>query len=351
MDEAKAEAFAGQMVGVLNGASMAMMIAIGHETRLLDKLAELAPSTSEEIARASGLNERYVREWLGAMATGKVVDYDSATRKFSLPEEHAPFLTRAGGTNNMATFMAFFPELGRVADQIAECFVKGGGVPYSEFTKFQTRMRDDSAQTMDASLLGVTLPLVPGIVDKLSAGIDVADVGCGAGHAINLMARAYPNSRFTGYDFSDEGIGLGRAEAAAMSLKNASFEVRDAAKLELSERFDFITIFDAVHDQAHPAEMLKGVYDALKPGADLLCVDIAASTDLAGNLGNPFAPVLYTVSTMHCMTVSLAYGGVGLGTVWGEEKALEMFGEAGFKDIAVHRVEGDLFNNYYVMRK
>jgi 2-polyprenyl-3-methyl-5-hydroxy-6-metoxy-1,4-benzoquinol methylase len=351
MDQAKAEAFAGQMLGLFNGASLAMMIAIGHETRLLDRLAELAPSTSEEIAAATGMNERYIREWLGAMASGKIVEYDPATRKFWLPEEHAPFLTRAGGTNNMASFMAFFPELGRVADQIAVCFEKGGGVPYSEFTKFQTLMRDESAQTMDATLLNVTLPLVTGIVDKLKVGIDVADVGCGAGHAINLMAQGFPKSRFTGYDFSEEGIGLGKAEAAAMGLANASFEVRDAAKLGLTEAFDFITIFDAVHDQAHPAEMLKSVYGALKPGGDLLCVDVAASTDLAGNLDNPLAPGLYTISTMHCMTVSLAYGGVGLGTVWGKEKALEMFAEAGFREIAVHNVEGDIFNNYYVMRK
>ena len=351
MDQARAEAFAGEMVNVFNSASVALMLAIGHETELLDKMAQLPPSTSEEIAGASGLNERYVREWLGAMSTGKVVEYNPVERRYSFPEEHAAFLTRAAGTNNMGAFMAFFPELARVAEQVTHCFRHGGGVPYSEFKRFQTLMRDESAQTMDASLLRVTLPLVPGIVDKLTAGIDVADVGCGAGHGINIMAQAFPNSRFIGYDFSEEGIGLGKAEAAAMGLSNAAFEVRDAAKLGLSERFDFITIFDAVHDQAHPAEMLKGVYDALKSGGDLLCVDVAASTDLQGNMENPLAPALYAISTMHCMTVSLAYGGVGLGTVWGEEKALEMFGEAGFKNIAVHRVEGDIFNNYYVMRK
>ena len=351
MDQAKADAFAGELVGVMNGASLAMMIALGHETGLLDRMAGLPPSTSDEIAQASGLNERYVREWLGAMSTGKIVEYDPATRKFSLPEEHSAFLTRAAGPNNMASFMSFFPQLGKVSDDVAECFRVGGGVPYSQFEKFQTLMRVESAQVMDASLIDVTLPLVTGAVDKLKAGIEVADVGCGAGHAINLMAQTFPASRFTGYDFSEEGIGLGAAEAAAMGLKNAAFEVRDAAKLGLSERFDFMTIFDAVHDQAHPAEMLKGVYDALKPGGDLLCVDVAASTDLQGTMESPFAPSLYAISTMHCMTVSLAYGGVGLGTVWGEQKALEMFGEAGFKDISVSQVEGDLFNNYYVMRK
>ena len=351
MDETKAKAFAGEMLSVFNGASLALMIAIGYETELLDRMAELPPSTSEEIASAAGLNERYVREWLGAMTTGRIVDYNPSTRKFFLPPEHAAFLTRAAGTSNMATFMAFFPELARVSEQITDCFRNGGGVPYSEFRRFQTLMRNESAQTMDASLVDVTLPLVPGIVDRLKAGIEVADVGCGAGHAINLMAQAFPASRFTGYDFSEEGIGLAKAEAATMGLSNATFEVRDAARLGISDRFDFITVFDAVHDQAHPAEMLSGIHGALRPGSNVLCVDIAASTDLQGNMENPLAPALYTISTMHCMTVSLAYGGLGLGTVWGEQKALEMFAAAGFKDIKVNRIDGDSFNNYYVMKK
>jgi 2-polyprenyl-3-methyl-5-hydroxy-6-metoxy-1,4-benzoquinol methylase len=351
MDEAKAQAFAEELLGTLTGGYISLMIASGHNLGLLDRMAQLPPSTSEEIAAASGLNERYVREWLGAMATGKIVAYDPATRRFALPEEHAAFLTRAAGLSNLATTAAMLPEFGKVADKVNDCFRRGGGVPYSEFDTFQTLMRDLSAQTLDATLLDVALPFVPGVTEKLKAGIAVADIGCGAGHAINLMAQAFPASRFHGYDFSEEGIDLARAEATSMALTNATFEVRDAANLGILERFDFITIFDAVHDQAFPDKMLRSVYEALKPGGDLLCVDIQASSDLADNLENPLAPMLYTVSTMHCMTVSLAYGGAGLGTVWGEQKALEMFEEAGFKDIEVNHLEGDPFNNYYVMRK
>jgi SAM-dependent methyltransferase len=136
-----------------------------------------------------------------------------------------------------------------------------------------------------------------------------------------------------------------------MKLTNASFEVKDAAKLDVSNRFDLIAVFDAIHDQAQPAIVLEAIYNALKPGATFLCVDIAADSNLEGNLEHPLGPMLYTVSTMHCMTVSLAYGGVGLGTVWGEQKALEMLGEAGFKNIAVEHVEGDIFNNYYIAAK
>jgi ubiquinone/menaquinone biosynthesis C-methylase UbiE len=212
-------------------------------------------------------------------------------------------------------------------------------------------MRNESTQTFDGTLIDRTLPLVPGLVEKLRAGIEVADVGCGAGHAINLMAQAFPASRFIGFDFAEDGIALARQEAQQMKLTNATFEVKDAAKLDVSNRFDLITVFDAIYDQAQPATVLEAIYNALKPGATFLCVDVAADSNLEGNLEHPLGPMLYTVSTMHCMTVSLAYGGVGLGTVWGEQKALEMLGEAGFKNVAVERVEGDIFNNYYIASK
>jgi ubiquinone/menaquinone biosynthesis C-methylase UbiE len=351
IDAAKAEQFAGQVLGMLNGAAITQMLAIGHETGLFDKMATLPPSTSPEIAAATGLNERYVREWLGALVTGGVVEYDAASRRYALPPEHAASLTRAAGTNNIATFAAFFPEFGKVSQGIVESFRKGGGVPYSQFDRFQELMRQESAQVFDATLIDVTLPLVPGLVDRLKQGIDAADICCGAGHAVNLMAQAFPNSRFAGYDFSEEGIALAKVEAQAMGLKNATFEVKDAANLGISQRFDLVTVFDAVHDQAHPARMLANVYEALKPGGDFLCVDIAASSNLEDNIDNPLGPMLYTVSTMHCMTVSLALGGDGLGTVWGEQLAVRMLGEAGFKDIRVEHVEGDFFNNYYVTKK
>jgi 2-polyprenyl-3-methyl-5-hydroxy-6-metoxy-1,4-benzoquinol methylase len=125
----------------------------------------------------------------------------------------------------------------------------------------------------------------------------------------------------------------------------------DAAKLTGPARFDFITTFDAIHDQAHPDRVLEGIASMLRPGGTYLCVDIAASSRLEENMAHPLGPLLYTVSCMHCMTVSLAYGGAGLGTVWGEQKALEMMRAAGFTDTKVKRVEGDILNNYYVATK
>ncbi len=351
IDQAKAEAFGGQMVGIVNGAMLALMTSIGHRTGLFDAMAGLAPSTSRQIADAVGLNERYVREWLGAMVTGRIVEYDAATRTYRLPPEHAASLTRAAGPNNLAAMLQFTSLMGNVEDQIVDSFRNGGGVPYSAFPKFQQLMAEFSAQVSDATLIDVTLPLVSGLVERLKAGIDVADVGCGQGHAINLMAKAFPKSRFTGYDFAEEGIAAGKAEAKAMGLSNAEFEVKDAATLDGSRRFDLITVFDAIHDQAQPAKVLKGIADSLKPDGVFLMVDIAASSNLEENIEHPLGPMLYSVSTMHCMTVSLALNGAGLGTVWGEQKAKEMLSEAGFGQIDIEHVEGDIMNSYYACRK
>src|SRR3954452_20348861 len=180
------------MVGVLNNAGLALMTSIGHQTGLFDTMAGLPPSTSEKIAQAAGLNERYVREWLGAMVTGGVVEVDGEQNTFTLPPERAACLTRAAGPHNIATPMLFIALLGKVEDQIVDCFRQGGGVPYSAYTQFQRLMAANSAQVHDSGLVEGILPLVPGLVECLDVGIDVADVGCGQGHAINLIARAFP---------------------------------------------------------------------------------------------------------------------------------------------------------------
>jgi SAM-dependent methyltransferase len=349
-DGARVEGFAQRMMDMLNDAFLAMMVSIGHQTNLFDTMAALPPATSEAIARAAGLHERYVREWLGAMVTGRIVAYDPGGKTYRLPAEHAASLTRAAGANNQATSMLWVSCIGQVEPEVVECFRSGGGVPYTAYSRFHEIMRLWSAQILDATLLERTLPLVPGLVERLRHGIDVLDVGCGAGHAINLMARAFPASRFTGCDFSEEGIGAARAEAAAWGLRNADFAVQDVAAMADRECFDFATAFDAIHDQARPRRVLAGIAAALRPGGIFLMVDDRASSHLHENLDHPLGPFLYGVSTMHCMTVSLAQGGEGLGTVWGEQKARELLAEAGFVDVVVHQQPGDIANSYYVAR-
>ena len=343
----EATEFMGRVVGILNDGMLALMISVGHRTKLFDAMADAPWSTSGEIAERARLDERYVREWLGAMVTGKIVEYDTRSKKYRLPER-AGLLTRAAGIDNLATYAQFIGLLGTVEGQVVRSFERGGGVPYSEFREFQQVMADDSGQTFDARLLSATLPLIDGLVARLESGIDVADVGCGSGHAINLMAGAFPKSRFVGYDFSEDGLTSARAEAKAMKLRNALFESLDVTKLDKPAAYDFITTFDAIHDQARPDRVLANIRRALRPGGVYLCVDIAASSDLADNVEHPLGPFLYTVSTMHCMTVSLALDGMGLGTVWGKQRALAMLADAGFRRVEVRQVEGDVFNNYYI---
>ncbi len=351
IDEAKVEAFAEQMLGVLNGAMLALMTSVGHQTGLFDTMADLPPSTSEEIASAAKLNERYVREWLGAMVVGGVVTYDPSGKTYRLPPEHAACLTRAAGPDNLANVAQLVALLGNVEGGIVQSFRNGGGVPYSAYTRFQEVMAEDSAQVYGATLIGGTLPIFPGLVERLEGGITGADIGCGQGIALNLMAQAFPNSRFVGYDLSEEGIAAARTKAELRGLDNVRFEVKDATRLEERDRYQLITAFDVIHDLAHPAEVLKNIYRALEPGGTFLMVDPAASSHLHENLEHPMGPFLYTVSTMHCMTVSLEQGGVGLGTAWGEQSARRMLADAGFADVDVSQVEADFFNNYFLARK
>jgi 2-polyprenyl-3-methyl-5-hydroxy-6-metoxy-1,4-benzoquinol methylase len=351
LDQEKAEEFAERMVGVLNEGSIALMTSIGHRTGLFDAMAGLPPSTSAQIASAAGLNERYVREWLGAMVVGQIVEHDPENETYRLPREHAAFLTRAASPDNIAAFVQYIPLLGSVEDGIVESFKNGGGVPYSAFPRFQEVMAEDSGQTVLPALTDHILPLVPSLVERLKKGIDVLDVGCGSGRALNLMARTFPNSRFSGYDLSEEAIARARTEAQEHGTTNARFEVKDAATLDEEERYDLITTFDAVHDQADPAAVLRGIANALREDGVYLMQDIAGSSHHHNNLDHPIGPFLYTVSTMHCMTVSLAQGGEGLGAMWGQEKAKEMLKEAGFEEVEVEQLPHDFQNYYYIATK
>lgn len=350
-NEQKAEAFAERMMGVLNEGAVALMSSIGHRTGLFDTLAQIPPATSAQIAEAAELNERYVREWLDAMVVAQVVDYDPESGQYRLPAEHAAFLTRSAAPDNIAMFAQYIPLLGTVEDEIVDCFYNGGGVPYSRFSRFVDVMAEDSGQTVVAALLDSILPLAPGLTEKLQAGIEVLDVGCGSGRALNVLGRNFPNSRFTGYDFLEDNIDAARAEAQEAGLDNVTFELKDVATIEAREQYDLITAFDAIHDQAHPARVLDNIYRALKPGGVFLMQDIAGSSHVHENVDLPLAPLLYTVSTMHCMTVSLAQDGKGLGTMWGKETALEMLANAGFDDVTVHQLEHDFQNYYYVTGK
>ncbi|MFB5607089.1 MAG: class I SAM-dependent methyltransferase [Candidatus Nitrosomaritimum yanchengensis] len=343
------ESFEDQMLDIMNKSALALMISVGHRTKLFDTMSKLPDSTSADIARNSNLNERYVREWLGALVTAKIIDYDPQSSLYSLSKEKANFLTR-NGSFNMATTAQFIPVLAQVEDEIIHCFENGGGVPYEKYHRFHDVMAEESSQTVLAELIDGILPIVPEIIEKLQQGIRVLDVGCGSGRAINLMAKTFPSSQFVGYDFSKEGIANAEREKEGLGITNSSFEQQDVAYFDHEDHFDLITAFDAIHDQANPEKVLENIKRSLKPGGVFLMQDIAGSSKLENNLDHPLAPFLYTVSCLHCMTVSLALEGRGLGAMWGKEKAIEMLKEAGFSNVEVKQLPHDPINYFYVAR-
>lgn len=347
------EAFEDRMLTILNGGALCLMISLGHRSGLFDAMQGQPPAGSAAIASAAGLQERYVREWLGAMVTGDIVRYDPAEGTYWLPDEHAALLTQAETPDNLAAFTQYIPLLGSVEDDVLACFREGGGVPYERYGRFHQVMSEDSGQTVLPALREHILPLVPGITEKLEQGIRVLDLGCGRGKALNLMAGEFPRSRFVGMDLSREAVDFARREAAEQGHDNIRFEQRDLSTFDEDAEpgaFDLVTTFDAVHDQARPDRLLRGIRRSLTDDGVYLAQDIRASSRLENNFDHPIAPTLYTVSCMHCMTVSLAQGGHGLGAMWGREQAETYFREAGFSDIRVHELEHDFQNYYYVCR-
>jgi ubiquinone/menaquinone biosynthesis C-methylase UbiE len=353
-DPAKAEAFAGRFLAALNNGALCLMVSVGHRTGLFDAMSQLPAATSDEIAAGAALNERYVREWLGAMVTAGVANVDAQTTRYSLPAEHAAYLTRAAVADNMAVFAQYIAVMGGVEDDIVECFRKGGGVPYDRFPRFHEVMAEDSGQSVVSSLESHILPLVPGLTDRLSKGIRGLDLGCGSGRVMNRLADLYPRSTFVGMDLSPQAIRFARDEASKKRLNNIEFLVVDLSNFDDvadPESFDFITTFDAIHDQAQPLNVLKGIQRALKPDGVYLMQDINGTSHVHEDIEHPIGTFLYTVSCMHCMTVSLAQGGEGVGAMWGEQKTREYLQRAGFQSITTHRLKHDIQNNWYVVTK
>jgi 2-polyprenyl-3-methyl-5-hydroxy-6-metoxy-1,4-benzoquinol methylase len=326
------------------------MLSIGHRAGLFAALDGRPPATSPEIADRAGLNERYVREWLAVMVTGRIIDYDPARRSYQLPDAHAACLVPGGALGNLAVYAQHVTLFGKLEDRILHGLATGEGTAYSDYPCFHQIMAEDSDQTVRDGLFEAILPLIDGIDARLAQGIDVLDAGCGRGHALIALAERYPASRFTGYDLGADAIDHARREARAKGLANVSFEQRDLTGYAEPGAFDFITSFDAVHDQKHPEKLIRGLKASLKPGGVYLMQDIGGSARLEQNLDVPMAPLLYAVSLAHCTPVSIGQGGEGLGTMWGWETAQGMLESAGFASVTRHVLPHDPMNVWFVSR-
>ncbi|WP_432798254.1 class I SAM-dependent methyltransferase [Poriferisphaera sp. WC338] len=345
------DAFADHLLTVLNNATLALMISIGHRTGLFDAMQDAHWIHTCELAEKANLNKRYVQEWLGAMVTGNIIEINgpNESARYRLPPHHAEVLCQSGLA--MGVVFQWIAVLAEVETKVVDAFKHGGGVPYEAYHRFHQVMAEESALSVVAALHDNILPMIPDIKDKLTQGIDVLDIGCGSGKALCELASSFPNSHFTGYDLCEPAISAATCHAKSLNLSNVTFKQYDITDMNLENQFDLITAFDVIHDQRDPVAVLAAVKRALKPEANFLMQDLKCHTNIKDNINHPLCPFLYTISTMHCMTVSLAQGGLGLGAAWGEELAVQMLNDAGFGNINVNTLPHDIQNNWYTMQK
>ena len=294
---------------------------------------------------------RYVREWLGIMVTGGVVIANKSDNTFFLPRNYIKYLTP--GFDSIAHQFKWLFMLTGVQQELRKCMKVGGGIHYASYPDFHEWMNEYSVKRHEALLLQQHIPSIHGLTEKLEDGITCLDIGCGMGSPSLLLAAKFPKSEFYGYDMSEDTIKAANREAEKRGIKNAKFFVKDVANIaDCQVTFDFVTSFDAIHDQASPDKVLSGVYKLLKTGGWFSLVDVKAHSHPADNVGMPMSSMKYCESLFHCMPVSLFFkDGAGLGTCWGIELAQKMLHEAGFSKVTVIDIPGDDYNTHILCIK
>jgi 2-polyprenyl-3-methyl-5-hydroxy-6-metoxy-1,4-benzoquinol methylase len=350
--------FSEKMIDILNSGAINLAMAIGYRTGLFDFMDAFdCPQTIDAISGRAGLNPRYVQEWLGVMTTAEIVELSQAENgenRYYLPKHCGDLITRRAGNSNLGVYTQEIPLLTICAmEAVIDGFTTGEGVTYDHYPKFQAFMSQLANAKHRQVLVNNFLPSVDNgrIIQRMASGIQVCDLGCAEGVAVILMAKAFPQSRFVGIDISPEAIDEARRQARRQKIENLDLLVLDAAdlknKIEMKGLFDYVTAFDAIHDQTQPLDVLRGVNHILTPDGMFSMVDISANSNLTDNLAHPMGPFLYTVSLMHCMPVGLVEGGTGLGMMWGREKAVEMLKDAQFRRVQVLEMPDDPFNLHF----
>jgi 2-polyprenyl-3-methyl-5-hydroxy-6-metoxy-1,4-benzoquinol methylase len=318
VDEQRLNAFLGKAVGDLGAAVSAALVSIGDELGFYKALAT-EPLTPGELAVRTSTNERYVREWLANQAAGGYVEYDPATQKFSLSPEQALCLADPSGPADLPGAYSIVRDLFHVRERALENFRTGKGMEWGEHHPclFQGTERFFRA-SYNASLLTSWLPALDGALDKLKRGARVADVGCGHGASTILMAQAFPESTFIGFDYHDSSIDTARKRAEAAGISNVRFAVADATSYD-GGRYDLIAFFDCLHDMANPAGAARHARERVRADGHVMVVEPFANDRLEDNL-NPVGRVYYGASALVCVPVSLARNGPALGAQAGEQR-------------------------------
>ena len=334
VDEAKLHQFVGQMLSDLGGAASVALVRMGDALGLYKTLHARGPMTVGELAAAAGVNERYLREWASHQAASNYLSYDPATQKFALPEEQAMvFAVDDSPVNMLGAFDAMVALLGN-QEKVQPAFKNGGGVAWGDqssclFCATARFFRPGYHNNLVANWL----PALNGVVDKLQRGAKVADVGCGHGWSTVLMAKAFPNSEFVGFDFHPSSIEHAQAHAREHDVSpNTRFQVAIAKEFP-GRDYDLVTFFDCLHDMGDPAGAAAHVRQSLKPDGSWMIVEPMAGDRLEDNL-NPVGRIYYGASTLVCVPTSLAQEvGAALGAQAGETKLRQVITAGGFRNV------------------
>jgi len=350
LDHEKLKAFVVQAVNDVGTATLGALSFIGDRLGLFKAMASAGPVTVEELARKTRLDRRYLQEWLGAMTAAQYIEYEAPTRRYRLPPAHAFVVADETSPFFVGGFLEIVVPLVAQAPKLLRAFRNGKGVRQRAYPAETFEVIEcSSAAWYRHKLVQEWLPTMPDVVDKLRAGGAYADVGCGSGRAAITVAKAFPEARVSGFDNHAGSIARARKNARAERVgRRVTFEARDAKRMP-KERFDLVSTFDVVHDAADPLGLLKTIREGLHPDGVYVCLDINCGGKLEDNL-NPFGALFHGVSTLYCMTTSLANGGVGLGTLgFHEAKVHELCEEAGFSSVRRVPIENP-FNNLYEAR-
>lgn len=356
LDNEKIQAFGGRMLTFLNNGALTLMISIGHKLGIFEAMAVMPSASSHQLAHATKLHERYVREWLATMFVGGIVsmadtDDKNDDHRYYLSPEHAAFLTWGRGPENIAVLSQYISILSSFEEKSIHCFKTGTGIPTNEFGDLKSIMAADSAQTIASSLVDWILPLGEALViPGLKSGIDVLEVECGTGINLITLAKEYPRSWFTGYDSSPANIALAREAYEREKLQNIRFKCLQITESSESSAYDLITCFGGLVETGNAKNVVKRIYQALRLGGTFLLQDVAASSDAKANRGHPAGPLLYTISVMFSVPSTIFKTGndeEAVGIMWGNDRALSLVRDVGFKCDGVRQLPDDLCNVFF----
>ncbi len=346
VEQAKVQRFIEKVAADTSGLAVTVMAALGDRLGLFRDLAANGPAVASDFAKRTGINENYAKEWLAGMTSAGYLEYDPTSQLFTLPPEHRPVLSQEegpffiGGTHQM--ILGMLP----IVESLEDAFRSGKGIPMAAYgSNTWEGMERDMIGLYKAKLLQEWIPAMPDVLAMLERGAHVADIGCGGGRVLIMLAQAFPKSRFVGIDIFKPLIERAEFNAETAGVSDLiEYKVLDAS-LGLPDRYDLITTFDVIHE-TDPLRMLRAIRNSLMPGGRYVCLDVKCEKALEDNI-NPLAALRYGFSLLFCMSISLANGGAAHGTMGlPEEKIKQLCLDAGFSSVRLVPLEKSNHNLY-----